>query len=55
MNDIIFFLKILAIFSMILENLIAITQTSMKHMLEYSSIGQIRYVIIETLIIHMQA
>jgi NAD(P)H-quinone oxidoreductase subunit 2 len=31
---------------MILENLIAITQTSMKRMLAYSFIGQIRYVII---------
>ncbi|KAL5732791.1 hypothetical protein ACOSQ2_032483 [Xanthoceras sorbifolium] len=31
---------------MILGNLIAITQTSMKHMLGYSSIGQIGYVII---------
>ncbi|KAL1120435.1 hypothetical protein V6Z11_D01G165200 [Gossypium hirsutum] len=40
------FLEILDILSMILGNLIAITQTSMKHMLAYSSIGQIRYVII---------
>ncbi|KAF1855121.1 hypothetical protein Lal_00044195 [Lupinus albus] len=39
-------LEILAIFSMILGNLIAITQTSMKRMLAYSSIGQIGYVII---------
>ncbi|ESQ54147.1 hypothetical protein EUTSA_v10027086mg, partial [Eutrema salsugineum] len=39
-------LEILAILSMILENLIAITQTSMKRMLAYSSIGQIGYVII---------
>ncbi|GKV03853.1 hypothetical protein SLEP1_g16095 [Rubroshorea leprosula] len=31
---------------MILGNLIAITQTSMKRMLAYSSISQIRYVII---------
>ena len=31
---------------MILGNLIAITQTSMKRMLAYSSIGQIGYVII---------
>ncbi|KAJ6948702.1 hypothetical protein NC651_002884 [Populus alba x Populus x berolinensis] len=31
---------------MIVGNLIAITQTSMKHMLAYSSIGQIGYVII---------
>ena len=35
-----------AILSMILGNLIAITQTSMKRMLAYSSIGQIGYVII---------
>nr|WCD67019.1 NdhB [Impatiens morsei] len=39
-------LEILAILSMILGNLIAITQTSMKRMLGYSSIGQIGYVII---------
>ncbi|KAL4332506.1 hypothetical protein GQ457_07G007070 [Hibiscus cannabinus] len=39
-------LEILAILSMILGNLIAITQTSMKRMLDYSSIGQIGYVII---------
>nr|YP_009868332.1 NADH dehydrogenase subunit 2 [Pterocarpus santalinus]YP_009868351.1 NADH dehydrogenase subunit 2 [Pterocarpus santalinus]AZP79372.1 NADH-plastoquinone oxidoreductase subunit 2 [Pterocarpus santalinus]AZP79387.1 NADH-plastoquinone oxidoreductase subunit 2 [Pterocarpus santalinus]QHD47820.1 NADH-plastoquinone oxidoreductase subunit 2 [Pterocarpus santalinus]QHD47835.1 NADH-plastoquinone oxidoreductase subunit 2 [Pterocarpus santalinus]QKG62728.1 NADH dehydrogenase subunit 2 [Pterocarpus sant len=39
-------LEILAILSMILGNLIAITQTSMKRMLSYSSIGQIGYVII---------
>nr|ASJ64085.1 NADH-plastoquinone oxidoreductase subunit 2 [Anastatica hierochuntica]ASJ64100.1 NADH-plastoquinone oxidoreductase subunit 2 [Anastatica hierochuntica] len=39
-------LEILAIFSMILGNLVAITQTSMKRMLAYSSIGQIGYVII---------
>ncbi|CAN6483005.1 unnamed protein product [Victoria cruziana] len=39
-------MEILAILSMILGNLIVITQTSMKHMLAYSSIGQIRYVII---------
>ncbi|VAH73311.1 unnamed protein product [Triticum turgidum subsp. durum] len=39
-------LEILAILSMILENLLAITQTSMKRMLAYSSIGQIGYVII---------
>ncbi|GJR32879.1 NADH-plastoquinone oxidoreductase subunit 2 [Tanacetum coccineum] len=37
-------LEILAILSMILGNLIAITQTSMKRMLAYSSIGQIGYV-----------
>nr|VDD65743.1 unnamed protein product [Brassica oleracea] len=35
-----------SILSMILGNLIAITQTSMKRMLAYSSIGQIGYVII---------
>ncbi|BAH93921.1 Os07g0467900, partial [Oryza sativa Japonica Group] len=34
------------ILSMILGNLLAITQTSMKRMLAYSSIGQIGYVII---------
>nr|ADD63150.1 NADH-plastoquinone oxidoreductase subunit 2 [Microlaena stipoides] len=39
-------LEILAILSMILGNLLAITQTSMKRMLAYSSIGQIGYVII---------
>ncbi|XP_059626940.1 NAD(P)H-quinone oxidoreductase subunit 2 A, chloroplastic-like [Cornus florida] len=39
-------LEILAILSMILGNLIVITQTSMKRMLAYSSIGQIGYVII---------
>ncbi|KAF5790678.1 putative NADH:quinone oxidoreductase/Mrp antiporter, membrane subunit [Helianthus annuus] len=39
-------LKILAILSMIVGNLIAITYTSIKCMLAYSSIGQIRYVII---------
>nr|YP_009721554.1 NADH-plastoquinone oxidoreductase subunit 2 [Hylomecon japonica]YP_009721569.1 NADH-plastoquinone oxidoreductase subunit 2 [Hylomecon japonica]YP_010894612.1 NADH-plastoquinone oxidoreductase subunit 2 [Dicranostigma lactucoides]YP_010894626.1 NADH-plastoquinone oxidoreductase subunit 2 [Dicranostigma lactucoides]WRO36664.1 NADH-plastoquinone oxidoreductase subunit 2 [Hylomecon japonica var. dissecta]QGN05811.1 NADH-plastoquinone oxidoreductase subunit 2 [Hylomecon japonica]QGN05826.1 NADH len=39
-------LEILAILSMILGNLIAITQTSMKRMLAYSSVGQIGYVII---------
>nr|YP_009435532.1 NADH dehydrogenase subunit 2 [Lobelia sonderiana]YP_009435553.1 NADH dehydrogenase subunit 2 [Lobelia sonderiana]ATG25533.1 NADH dehydrogenase subunit 2 [Lobelia sonderiana]ATG25556.1 NADH dehydrogenase subunit 2 [Lobelia sonderiana] len=39
-------LEILAMLSMILGNLIAITQTSMKRMLAYSSIGQIGYVII---------
>ncbi|KAL1368083.1 hypothetical protein AAHE18_02G095200 [Arachis hypogaea] len=39
-------LEILAILSMILGNLIAITQTSMKRMLAYSSIGQIGYFII---------
>nr|YP_009573100.1 NADH dehydrogenase subunit 2 [Aphelandra knappiae]YP_009573115.1 NADH dehydrogenase subunit 2 [Aphelandra knappiae]YP_010046341.1 NADH dehydrogenase subunit 2 [Acanthus ilicifolius]YP_010046355.1 NADH dehydrogenase subunit 2 [Acanthus ilicifolius]YP_010632797.1 NADH-plastoquinone oxidoreductase subunit 2 [Acanthus leucostachyus]YP_010632812.1 NADH-plastoquinone oxidoreductase subunit 2 [Acanthus leucostachyus]QJW33693.1 NADH dehydrogenase subunit 2 [Acanthus ebracteatus]QBF44080.1 NADH de len=39
-------MEILAILSMILGNIIAITQTSMKRMLAYSSIGQIGYVII---------
>nr|QBE88702.1 NADH-plastoquinone oxidoreductase subunit 2 [Hypertelis spergulacea] len=39
-------LEILAILSMIFGNLIAITQTSMKRMLAYSSIGQIGYVLI---------
>nr|YP_010173315.1 NADH dehydrogenase subunit 2 [Medicago praecox]QSJ48504.1 NADH dehydrogenase subunit 2 [Medicago praecox]UZC32066.1 NADH-plastoquinone oxidoreductase subunit 2 [Medicago praecox]UZC32142.1 NADH-plastoquinone oxidoreductase subunit 2 [Medicago praecox] len=39
-------LEILAILSMLLGNIIAITQTSMKRMLAYSSIGQIGYVII---------
>nr|ADD31418.1 NADH-plastoquinone oxidoreductase subunit 2 protein [Gonopterodendron arboreum]AEK71697.1 NADH-plastoquinone oxidoreductase subunit 2 [Gonopterodendron arboreum] len=39
-------LEILAILSMILGNFIAITQTNMKRMLAYSSIGQIGYVII---------
>ncbi|KAL4184804.1 hypothetical protein AMTRI_Chr10g2930 [Amborella trichopoda] len=39
-------LEILAILSKILGDLIAITQTSMKRMLAYSSIGQIGYVII---------
>nr|AIN75536.1 NADH-plastoquinone oxidoreductase subunit 2 [Campanula americana] len=39
-------LEILALLSMILGTLIAITQTSMKRMLAYSSIGQIGYIII---------
>nr|YP_009776951.1 NADH dehydrogenase subunit 2 [Boerhavia diffusa]YP_009776967.1 NADH dehydrogenase subunit 2 [Boerhavia diffusa]QJA27604.1 NADH dehydrogenase subunit 2 [Boerhavia diffusa]QJA27620.1 NADH dehydrogenase subunit 2 [Boerhavia diffusa] len=39
-------LEILAILSMIVGNLLAITQTSMKRMLAYSSIGQIGYIII---------
>ena len=38
--------EILAISSMILGNLVAITQTSMKRMLAYSSISQIGYIII---------
>lgn len=41
-----FLLEILAIFSMILGNLVAITQTSMKRMLAYSSISQIGYLLI---------
>nr|YP_009975592.1 NADH-plastoquinone oxidoreductase subunit 2 [Sibangea similis]QNK04934.1 NADH-plastoquinone oxidoreductase subunit 2 [Sibangea similis] len=43
-------LEILAILSMIVGNLIAITQTSMKRMLAYSSIGQIGYVIIGVIV-----
>nr|YP_010125655.1 NADH-plastoquinone oxidoreductase subunit 2 [Pseudocrossidium replicatum]QCT81843.1 NADH-plastoquinone oxidoreductase subunit 2 [Pseudocrossidium replicatum] len=39
-------LEILAICSMILGNLVAITQTSMKRMLAYSSISQIGYLMI---------
>nr|YP_011031965.1 NADH-plastoquinone oxidoreductase subunit 2 [Huperzia kunmingensis]WRB01163.1 NADH-plastoquinone oxidoreductase subunit 2 [Huperzia kunmingensis]WRB01250.1 NADH-plastoquinone oxidoreductase subunit 2 [Huperzia selago] len=39
-------LEILAISSMILGNFIAITQTSMKRMLAYSSISQIGYIMI---------
>nr|YP_009668122.1 NdhB [Plagiochila chinensis]QCW58898.1 NdhB [Plagiochila chinensis] len=39
-------LQILAISSMILGNLVAITQTSMKRMLAYSSISQMGYIII---------
>ena len=35
---------------MLLENLIVITQTSMKRMLAYSSIGQIGYVILGIII-----
>nr|QWW92601.1 NADH dehydrogenase ND2 subunit [Schistidium sp. 49138] len=41
-----FLLEVLAICSMILGNLVAITQTSMKRMLAYSSISQIGYLII---------
>nr|QZJ47391.1 NdhB [Bartramia pomiformis] len=41
-----FILEILAICSMILGNLVAITQTSMKRMLAYSSISQIGYLMI---------
>nr|YP_010488533.1 NADH-plastoquinone oxidoreductase subunit 2 [Japanobotrychium lanuginosum]UAT96960.1 NADH-plastoquinone oxidoreductase subunit 2 [Japanobotrychium lanuginosum] len=39
-------LEILAILSMMLGNLIAVTQTSMKRMLAYSSISQIGYTLI---------
>nr|QYB22133.1 NADH-plastoquinone oxidoreductase subunit 2 [Phyllocladus trichomanoides]BBF91148.1 NADH-plastoquinone oxidoreductase subunit 2 [Phyllocladus aspleniifolius] len=39
-------LEILAILSMVLGNFIALTQTSMKRMLAYSSIGQIGYILI---------
>nr|QYB22462.1 NADH-plastoquinone oxidoreductase subunit 2 [Saxegothaea conspicua]BBF91312.1 NADH-plastoquinone oxidoreductase subunit 2 [Saxegothaea conspicua] len=39
-------LEILAILSMVLGNFIAFTQTSMKRMLAYSSIGQIGYILI---------
>ena len=46
-------LEILAILSMILGNIIAITQTSMKRMLAYSSIGQIGYVIIGIIVASM--
>ncbi|KAJ8438599.1 hypothetical protein Cgig2_010383 [Carnegiea gigantea] len=45
-------LEILAILSMILGNLIAITQKSMKCMLAYSSIGQIGHVIIGIIVGH---
>nr|BDW36609.1 NADH dehydrogenase subunit B [Streblotrichum convolutum] len=45
-NDWHFILEILAICSMILGNLVAITQTSMKRMLAYSSISQIGYLMI---------
>lgn len=41
-----FLLEILAVSSMVLGNLIAITQTSMKRMLAYSSISQIGYLMI---------
>lgn len=41
-----FILEILAICSMILGNLVAITQISMKRMLAYSSISQIGYLMI---------
>jgi NADH:ubiquinone oxidoreductase subunit 2 (subunit N) len=39
-----------SIFSISFGNLLDITQTSMKHMLAYSSIGQIRYVIIAIIV-----
>nr|YP_010194438.1 Ndh2 [Pallavicinia lyellii]QZZ24659.1 Ndh2 [Pallavicinia lyellii]QZZ24743.1 Ndh2 [Pallavicinia lyellii] len=39
-------LEVLAISSMVLGNLVAITQTNMKRMLAYSSISQIGYIII---------
>lgn len=45
-NEFHLLIEILAIFSMILGNIIAITQTIMKRMLAYSCIGQIKYVII---------
>nr|QWW92682.1 NADH dehydrogenase ND2 subunit [Tayloria sp. 49123] len=45
-----FILEILAICSMILGNLVAITQTSMKRMLAYSSISQIGYLIIGVIV-----
>nr|BDZ75738.1 NADH dehydrogenase subunit B [Fissidens protonematicola] len=41
-----FLLEILAICSMVLGNLVAITQTNMKRMLAYSSISQIGYLMI---------
>ena len=43
-------LEILDILSMIVGNLIAITQTSMKRMLAYSSVGQIGHVIIRKIV-----
>lgn len=45
-----FLLEILAICSMVLGNLVAITQTSMKRMLAYSSISQIGYLMIGIII-----
>jgi NAD(P)H-quinone oxidoreductase subunit 2 len=42
--------KKLAISSMILGNLVAITQTSFKHMLAYSSRSQIGYLMIEIIV-----
>nr|YP_010188880.1 NdhB [Callicladium imponens]QZJ47683.1 NdhB [Callicladium imponens] len=45
-----FILEILAICSMILGNSVAITQTSMKRMLAYSSISQIGYLMIGIII-----
>nr|YP_008965087.1 NADH dehydrogenase subunit B [Agathis dammara]BAO19771.1 NADH dehydrogenase subunit B [Agathis dammara]BCK52044.1 NADH-plastoquinone oxidoreductase subunit 2 [Agathis dammara] len=46
LNEWHFVLEILAILSMVLGNFIALTQTSMKRMLAYSSIGQIGYILI---------
>ena len=43
-------LEILAISSMLLGNLVAITQTNIKRMLAYSSISQIGYIIIGLII-----
>lgn len=48
------FLEIFAILSMILGNLVAITQTSMKRMLAYSSISQIGYILIGVIIGNLQ-
>nr|YP_009659388.1 NADH dehydrogenase subunit 2 [Riccia fluitans]QCR64574.1 NADH dehydrogenase subunit 2 [Riccia fluitans]QYB18390.1 NADH dehydrogenase subunit 2 [Riccia fluitans]WKW95003.1 NADH dehydrogenase subunit 2 [Riccia fluitans] len=48
------FLEIFAILSMILGNLVAITQTSMKRMLAYSSISQIGYILIGLIIGDLQ-
>nr|YP_009629048.1 NdhB [Lewinskya incana]QBX99194.1 NdhB [Lewinskya incana] len=45
-----FLLEILSICSMILGNLVAITQTSMKRMLAYSSISQIGYLMIGVIV-----
>nr|QWW93333.1 NADH-plastoquinone oxidoreductase subunit 2 [Notoscyphus lutescens] len=45
-NEWINILEVLAISSLILGNLVAITQTSIKRMLAYSSISQIGYIII---------
>jgi NADH:ubiquinone oxidoreductase subunit 2 (subunit N) len=45
-----FILEILTISSMILGNLVVITQTSMKHMFAYFSISQIGYLMIEIIV-----